>query len=121
MGRAEEVARLLGIMRQYQDKNFVKRILDFNPNLPPEENFVLRMGKEGPGSYGTHLMGYSTNPNGGFMVYPHIVEKRGMLMNLSPEEAYRNALSTNEYIPFQSQEDADWFGRNYKKVWGSDW
>jgi len=75
----------------------------------------------GHGRWGTHRMAYSTGtPN---IVYPTIVQDpiSGNLKQLNDDEAVDYAKKTGEFIPFDKPEDAAWFGRSYKKVWGGEW
>lgn len=104
-----EKDRIEAILSQHKDKNFVQRVID--PTTVPS----LDMGN---GNYGTHLMSYSTNDKGA-VVYPEIVQDKqtGKLVRLKGDEAYKHAMKNNEYIPFDKAADADWFTKNYKKVW----
>jgi hypothetical protein len=96
-------------LNKYKDLNFVDRII--NKDKYPTLDL-------GDGNYATHKMGYSTNDLGA-VVYPNVIhdQESGTLVELSPDEAYQHAMQTGEYIPFDSENDADWFGKNYKKVW----
>ena len=104
--------RIKAILEGHKDKNFVQRIMqpDKYPTLPLDPS-------KGEGDYGTHMMSYSTNDKGA-VVYPEIIQDTdGNLKRLGRDEAYRHAMKTGEYIPFSNPADADWFGKNYKKVW----
>jgi hypothetical protein len=94
---------------EYKHLNFVDRVL--NKDKYPILDY-------GDGNYATHKMSYSTNDKGA-IVYPNIIysPKENKLRELPPDEAYRYAMETGEYIPFDSDSDADWFSQNYKKVW----
>lgn len=96
-------------LREYKSLNFVDRII--NKDKYP----ILDLGN---GNYATHKMGYSTNDEGA-VVYPNVIysKEENKLIELPPDEAYKHAIETGEYIPFESENDADWFSRNYKKVW----
>ena len=85
--------------------NFVKRIL--NPALTL---------KNEDGTTSTHLM-TSSNVEGLEYVYPLIVEKTpGKLTKLSPEEAFKYALETGEYITFEDPTEGRAFAKeDYKK------
>jgi hypothetical protein len=69
----------------------------------------------------THLMSWSEHPYspGIAMVYPLVVrdDKTGKLKVLSHQDAIEHAIKTDEFLPFTSNEEADWFSKNYKKVW----
>jgi hypothetical protein len=96
----------------YQHLNFVDRIR--NKDKYPTLDL-------GDGSYATHKMSYSTVDNGA-VVYPNVIydETSNSLRELDPEQAYQHAMETKEYIPFDSETDAEWFSKNYKKVWGHE-
>lgn len=109
----QDIERLNSILAEHRDKNFVQRIL--HPNIFP----LLKLPAGDIGDYGTHMMSYSTNQNGA-MVYPEIIQdpNTGRLVRLGRDEAYDYALKNGQYIPFKTPEEADWFGKNYKKLWG---
>lgn len=85
-------------------KRFVKRII--NPGA------VLDLGD---GKVATHRMAYG-EADGRYFVYPTVVERDGELIQLKNKEAWENAMS-GESIEFESEADAKWFSKNYKKVW----
>jgi hypothetical protein len=102
---------LIVLLQKNQDKNFVQRI------MKPDTSPVL-MDWNGPGTWGTHAMA-SGNVDGQAIAYPTIVDLLdGKLTKLNTQDAVRHAIKTNEFIPFDSDEEALWFGKNYKKVWG---
>ena len=39
-------------------------------------------------------------------------------MELAPDVAMKNAMLSKQYIPFDTEKEAEWFSKNYKKVWG---
>jgi hypothetical protein len=99
----------------------INSILAANKHL----DFVQRILNPGKGlelgnnEHGTHMMSYATIPGTNrYMVYPEIVRTEKGLMRLGEKEAYQNALATKQFIPFESSEEADWFSKNYKSVWG---
>ena len=96
---------------QNQDKNFVQRIMqpDLYPVLPDYA---------GPGTWGTHLLNAS-DVGGQTITYPQIIQGQGgNLQLLDPKAALDYALKNNEYIKMNSPQEANWFGGNYKKLWG---
>jgi len=105
----DDIEKIQKILGSYMDKNFVQRIL--TPELYP--NLDL-----GAGRTGTHLMGWEKFGNKN-IVFPHIIynKKTNSLIQLSPQKAYDYALESSEYIPFDNQEEADWFSKNYKNIW----
>ena len=106
-----DVNRISEILQANADKNFVQRI------MKPDTNPVL-MNWNGPDTWGTHAMSYATRDNGA-MVYPTIVQMPdGTLRKLEGREAMDHAIKTNEFIQFDTPEEADWFGKNYKQIWG---
>lgn len=101
---------MLAIINQNRQKNFVQRL------LRPQEFPVLDMG---PGQYGSHFMS-SGSIDGKVMAYPEIVQLPGTnkLTRLSSKDAIEYALKSGEYIPFKNDKEAEWFGKNYKRLWG---
>ena len=106
----DERSKLAAIVEQYKDKNFVQRIA--NPKTVPSLDL-------GGGMTGTHMMSYATDDKGGGFVYPEIVQDQasGNLVRLGRAEARQHAIKTGEFIPFDKAADAEWFGKNYKKLW----
>jgi chaperonin GroES len=99
------------ILTQNKGKNFVQRL------MTPDTSPVL-MDWNGPGTYGTHAMA-SGEYNGKGMAYPTIIQgEDGKLVKLPTKEAAQHAIKTGEYIEFPTSKEAEWFGRNYKSVWG---
>jgi hypothetical protein len=108
-----EMAFLKSIVRPYENLNFIKRLMS------PGKYGMLPM-PEGPGSGGSHLMSYSTDDQGRAAVYPQIIQRSEQhpLERLSANDALKYAIQNKEYIPFDNAQDADWFGKNYKKIGG---
>jgi len=103
--------RVNEILQKNKDKNFVQRI------LKPDVNPVLDE-YAGPGTHGTHLMSWATVGDK-HIVYPEIIQTpKGDLKRLGRTEARVYAIKNKEYIEFDTPEEADWFGKNYKRVWG---
>jgi hypothetical protein len=102
---------LAQMLMQNQDKNFVQRIMqpDLYPVLPDYA---------GPGTWGTHLMAGS-NIGDKTITYPQIIQgPDGNLQRLDLKSALEYALQNNEYMKMNSPQEANWFGENYKKLWG---
>lgn len=97
------------ILEAHKSKNFVQRIL--NPSAYPE----LPLGD---GRVGTHLMSWGTDDTAGAYAYPQIMydPKTKQLTNHG-DAAWDIAKQRGEMIPFDRAEEADWFSKNYKKVW----
>lgn len=108
----DDQSRIMGILNQNSDKNFVQRI------LKPEGKPTLDLGK---GNFATHKMAWST-VDGKPIVYPTVVQDKntGKLKELSSKDAVQHALKNNEFIPMKDGKDAEWFSSNYKKVWSID-
>lgn len=105
------VKKVSTILESNADKNFVQRIL--KPDVSPTLDL-------GPGEYGTHMMS-SAEVDDKNIVFPEIVQMPdGNLKRLSPSEAVGHALRTKEFIEFPSRREAEWFAKNYKRVWGGD-
>lgn len=106
---------VLNKLSDHKDKNFVHRILapEGQPKLHDNEGGIL-------GQASTHSMAWGTDENGDAFVYPTVVQpnKDERLQRLDAKAAWKHAKLTGERIPFgQDHEEADWFSRNYKKVW----
>lgn len=101
-------ARIYKILNENSDKDFVKRVLS------PEDYGTIPLEN----GYGTHLMSYATDDEGAF-AYPQIITDpaTGELKRLSSREAMDYAYKNKQYIRFKDPEEADWFGKNYKRVW----
>ena len=106
-GTAIDVQKIQQILNENKDKDFVKRIIE--PDKYPVMN-------NADGSYSTHLMSWATVGDTP-IVYPTIIHQDGKLKKLSQDQAVKHALQTGEFISFSSAKEADWFGKNYKKVW----
>lgn len=101
---------VLPILQQNADKNFVQRIM--KPNAYP----TMPLGN---GRYATHEMAWGES-DGKSLVYPTVIYDTATqkLKKLDPDAAYRYARQTGEFIPFNSANDASFFSKNYKAVWG---
>ena len=100
------------ILKKNENKDFVQRIID-----PTTVNsYVFPKDSDRFGQTGTHLMSYSSYDKGAF-VYPEIINDKGVLKRLSRKEAAEYALRTGEYIHFDTEDEAKWFGENYKINW----
>jgi len=96
-----------GKLDENKDKNFVKRIIN-------KDKYPSVKNKDG--SHSTHLMAYA-EVDDKIIAYPEIIMKKGKLKKLTPEKAIKYALDNNEYISFNSPEEADIFTKNYKQGW----
>ncbi len=111
-GSENDVAKQIAVqqlLQQHSDKNFVQRLL--NPYIFPVMQNVLQ-----PGDIGTHLMS-SGEYNGKGFAYPEIIQdpETGKLKRLGRREAMDYAIETGQYLPFNTPEEAEDFGINYKK------
>ena len=108
-GALTEIDSINEILNQNQNKNFVQRIIS------PDKFPTLDLGDN---KFGTHKMSYSTTNNGA-IVYPNIVQKNGKLVDLTKEgiNPMEYAIQNKEFIKFDDKDKADWFSKNYKKVW----
>jgi hypothetical protein len=108
---ADDVGKVTKILEDNKNLNFVQRI------MKPDTSPVL-VDYAGPGTHGTHLMS-SGEMGGKGIVYPEIVQKPdGNLTRLGRREAMDHAVKTGEHIKFDTPKEAEWFGQNYKNVWG---
>lgn len=105
---AGDIDRIKAILEANKKMNFIQRIL--NPYDYPSLDL-------GNGYYATHLMS-SASIDGRNIVYPNVIQGiNGKLIKLEGRNAIDYALSHGEFIEFPTQEEAQWFGENYKKVW----
>ena len=113
-----ELQRIMQILDDNKDKDFVKRILapEDYPNISWKQDERLEKGQTA-----THQMSWGQNgPDGEateFYVYPNITHKDGALDWPDPETAHKNAVDSDERIVFDDKEDAMWFSEAYKRVW----
>ena len=109
MDIAAETKRIMSILLQHKDKNFVQRILD--PKRWPSLDL-------GGGNYASHKMAWSDDGRGRYWVYPTVIydNKTRKLKDIG-DTASDYALSSGEYIPMPTAEDADWLSKNYKLLW----
>ena len=105
-------------LKKHSDKDFVKRIL-YKDKYPAIENE--------DGSVSTHRMAAEKAPDGRWLVFPTIVNTKDGLVEFPvgegvfPEEAWRHALGTQEYIEFKDGKEAQWFAREgYKALWDEE-
>jgi hypothetical protein len=104
-----ELARVRQILDANKDKGFVQRI------LYPEKYPTLDLGN---GNYATHKMSY-VQVGDKYHVFPTVLyDGKGALTQYDPRTAYAHARQTGNYIEFDNPNDAEWFSRRYKAVWG---
>lgn len=109
MSEQDKVAQIL---ETHRDKNFVKRVLDWDGG---EEQPYLTAG----GKKQTHLMG-TGEADGVHYSFPTIAMVDGELKKMDPQQAFQHAMDTGEAIPFDTAEEAYWFSTNYKNNWESE-
>jgi hypothetical protein len=106
-----DIKKVRSVLENNRDKNFVQRILE------PERFPVMNLPD---GRIATHMMAYSeTHDENGkkrYRVYPTILFEDGQLTDYG-DDAFERATDSGEYIDFDEAKDADWFSKNYKKVW----
>ena len=104
-------------LQDNKDKNFVKRIL-YKDSFPMLQNGKDKDGRE---SHSTHSMA-TGEADGRYFAYPTVVQKdKDSLIRLEDREAWDYAIKTREFIEFPSEEEAQWFSKNYKSVWGDEY
>ena len=106
----DELARVMAVLQQNKDKEFVQRILE------PKKYPMLKT-PDGKG-YMTHKMAWG-EADGKFYVYPTIAYDGKRLIDNSNDDkaAWRYAVKNKNLIEFPSAEQADWFSRRYKAFW----
>ena len=80
------------------------RNLDFVDRILRPEKYPVIQNPDG--SHSTHLMSSSDN-----IAYPTIVrpEGEGNLTQLAPEDAFKHAIKSKQFITFPSEQEADQF------------
>lgn len=101
-----ELAYLGWILDQNQNKDFVQRI------LKPQESPVIT---EKDGKIATHKMAWDHH-NGKYIAFPTI-QRQGRGLVDKGENAMFDAVNSGEYIEFATPGEAEWFSKNYKRVW----
>lgn len=104
----DDVEKIQGILDENKHKNFVQRILE--PDKFPHINLPN-------GQIATHMMAW-TEADGKYFVYPTISYDGRKLIDYGPKQGFDKAMENGDYIQFNSPQEADWFSKNYKKVWG---
>jgi len=104
----DDWAKVVKILMQNKDKPFVKRILE--PEKYPQIDY-------GNGEVASHKMAYMEE-DGKYIVFPTILQRGDKLKEYAPDKAFQEVKKTGDYIEFDSEDDADWFSKNYKVVWG---
>ena len=107
MGESE-FTQMYQILQANTDKPFVDRIL--NADKYPSLDL-------GDGRTATHKMAWG-EADDKYYVFPTIFYDGEELKEYDPDSAFRQAIKTNDYIEFNSPEEADLFSRRYKALWG---
>ncbi len=115
-----ELKDLLKMLQENGDKNFVQRLM--NPYIFPVLWDVLQGGDVGNMMMSSGYTGNSVEGTKGF-VFPQIIQEKdtGKLKKLGTRQAMDYARKTGEYLEFDTPEEAEDFGTNYKKylgIWG---
>lgn len=108
----ENLSRIIQILEAHQDKQFVQRIL--RPSEFPRKRFP---GERFPS---THIMSWGTvGKDKKPIVYPEVIydHRSGRLIRLSRESAWKHAVASGEFIPFDDPKEAAWFSEHYKDIW----
>ena len=107
---------IMNILQNNMEKNFIQRL--FLPKLFPR----LDRPDLGPGKYSSHIMS-SAQVGDKHIAFPQVVyDSKTQKLNWIKDwrKAVDHALRTNEYISFNSKEEADWFGKNYKSAFSQE-
>lgn len=105
----DDLTKIQEMLKQNAQVPFVRRILD------PINSPVL---KNKDGTVSTHSMEYAES-EGRFYAYPTVMpDAEGKMKRLSSDEAWRRAMATKNVIEFATDKEAEFFTKNYKKVWG---
>ena len=104
-----EKAYIGWILENNANKDFVQRI------LKPQESPILPLDE---GKIGTHKMELEKHGNG-WIAFPTIMRDGRGLKDFG-KDAMMKAVNDGEYIEFASPGEAEWFSKNYKKMWELD-
>lgn len=104
-----ELSRIEAILAANKEKSFVQRI------LKPQDYPTLH---NDDGTVSTHKMAWTTGDDGKAYVYPTILlNAEPKLTEFSPKVAWEHARRTGNFISFDKPLEADWFSKQYKRVW----
>jgi hypothetical protein len=101
-----EKAYLHWILENNTDKDFVQRI------LKPNESPVMDLGD---GKIATHKMAWE-HQDGKYYAFPTI-QRQGKGLVDKGKNAFFDSMNNGEFIEFDTPGEAEWFSKNYKKVW----
>jgi hypothetical protein len=110
MNKWDDYSRIHSVLMRHQEKPFVKRILRTDNYSPVDM---------GDGTSATHLLSYG-EADGKYYVFPSVFRmhnKSGKLDILPVDQAWEKAVQTKDLIPFDTEAEAAWFSRNYKRYW----
>lgn len=102
----DDYEKLMMIFGSNANKTFVQRIMrpDNFPRLEHE------------GGYATHRMSWGQLGDK-YVAYPTVLYDGKKLVDHG-DKAWEQVSKTNNYITFDSADEADWFTKNYKSAWG---
>ena len=100
-------ARINQILQANKSKSFVDRILH-KDRYP-----VLDLGN---GNYATHMMAWG-EVDDKYWVFPTVLWDGKKLTQYDPKEAFGHVKKTNNFISFDTPEEAADFSKNYKLIW----
>jgi len=103
------------ILELNKDKPFVQRILAQKTDRSSNSAPSIPAGKDAKGRAmtATHKMGWNSD-NRGHHVRPSVYMENG---KLKEDPTGRAAMKSGNFITFKTPEEADWFSKNYKRVW----
>jgi len=107
----EDLRRAQEIIEANKEKQFIQRAIDIGEG---SENFPRVYNLDG--SISTHSMA-SGEAEGKYYAYPTVMENEQGELQRYEEDAFRRAIDKGDFIPFETEEEADWFSRNYKAGW----
>lgn len=105
-----ELVKLRQILQDNADKSFVQRIVNY---MGPQNSPVLDLGN---GELATHRMAWN-EAGGRYFAYPTVLMGQDGKLKDYGDSAWDHVVKTGNYIEFQSPQEADWFSKNYKRIW----
>jgi hypothetical protein len=113
---------VLDTFNKNMDKDFIRRAARPESSLPG----IKGVGADGRSVEMSHQMGWAETEVDGktkYAVYPNVMPERsftGAPIRLKDygKSGWDEAKSRGEYVLFDDKNEADWFSKNYKRLWG---
>jgi len=97
------------VMSRNAEKKFVKRF-----NQPEVDRESIDNGN---GSFSTHSMSHEVDGEGQWSAFPTVEDYGGGMERYELRHAQQLARQTGNEVLFDNQDDAEFFSKNYKRLW----